>query len=138
MRRLLFTLVLVLLCSQSASAQGVIIVPGPAPPFPRPDVPPPPAPELQLRELRLEVRIEGQTAITRVRHTFYNPSDLRLEGTFYHQPPRDAAVTDFALWVGGVRTPGEVLPREQARSIYEGIVRRQRDPGLLELVGQGL
>jgi Ca-activated chloride channel family protein len=132
MRRVLLTAVCLVACAASALAQGIIIVPEPPVPPPGPRLP------VFLRDLKLDVRIEGQTAVTKVEHTFYNPSDLRLEGTFYHPLPKDAAITDFSLWVGGVKTRGEVLPRDQARGIYESIVRRQRDPGLLEFVGCGL
>jgi Ca-activated chloride channel homolog len=132
MRRLVLPLLLLFAGAATSLAQGIIIVP-------EPPVPPPgPPPLVFLRQVKLHVRIEGQTAITKVEHTFYNPSNARLEGTFYHPLPKDAAITDFSLWVGGVKTHGEVLPRDQARGIYESIVRRQRDPGLLEFVGCGL
>ncbi len=129
MRRLILFPFL-LLMAQTALGQGIIIVPDT--PRARPEG------AVYLRQIKLDVRIEGQTAVTRVEHTFFNPTNRRLEGTFYHPLPKEATITNFHLWVGGVKTPGEVLPRDQARNIYEGIVRKMRDPGLLEFVGQGL
>ncbi|MBA3440994.1 MAG: VWA domain-containing protein, partial [Pyrinomonadaceae bacterium] len=43
-----------------------------------------------------------------------------------------------AIWDGERRLSGEVRSREEARRIYDEIVRRQRDPGLLEYVGKDL
>ena len=46
-------------------------------------------------------------------------------------------MTGFSMWVDGQRQDGEVLTREEARRLYESIVRRNRDPALLEYVGRG-
>ena len=40
------------------------------------------------------------------------------------------------MYVDGERLEGEMLDRDEARRIYEGIVRKQRDPALLEYVGR--
>jgi Ca-activated chloride channel family protein len=40
--------------------------------------------------------------------------------------------------MNGERIEGRVLERDQARGIYEGIVRRMQDPGLLEFADHGL
>src|SRR5262245_19131901 len=42
------------------------------------------------------------------------------------------------MTVGGKETAGEVLDATQARAVYEAIVRRKLDPGLLEYAGDGL
>jgi Ca-activated chloride channel family protein len=47
-------------------------------------------------------------------------------------------VAEFAIWDGDRRLVGEVRTREEARRIYDEIVRRQRDPGLLEYAGKDL
>ena len=44
----------------------------------------------------------------------------------------EAAVSGFAMTLGGKLVQGEVLEASEARRIYEGIVRRRRDPGLLD------
>jgi Ca-activated chloride channel family protein len=46
-------------------------------------------------------------------------------------------VTDFTLWMDGEPIQGQVLDAEQARQIYEDIVRTMRDPALLEYVDRG-
>jgi Ca-activated chloride channel homolog len=45
-------------------------------------------------------------------------------------------VEDFKMWVDGTILEAEILPAREAREIYEGYVRRERDPALLEYVGR--
>ncbi len=52
--------------------------------------------------------------------------------------PESASIAEFAIWDGDRRLVGEVRSREEARRIYDEIVRRQRDPGLLEYAGKDL
>jgi Ca-activated chloride channel family protein len=40
--------------------------------------------------------------------------------------------------VDGRELPGKLMPRDEARRIYEETVRRQKDPALLEYLGQGV
>ena len=40
--------------------------------------------------------------------------------------------------VDGRELPGRLLPKDEARRIYEEIVRTKRDPALLEYMGRGL
>ena len=42
------------------------------------------------------------------------------------------------LLVDGRELPGRLLPKDEARRIYEEIVRTKRDPALLEYMGRGL
>jgi Ca-activated chloride channel family protein len=77
-------------------------------------------------------------ATTHVEQIFRNDSDATLEGTYFFPIPEQASITEFAIWDGGRRLVGEVRSREEARRIYDEIVRRQRDPGLLEYAGKNL
>jgi Ca-activated chloride channel family protein len=61
-----------------------------------------------------------------------------LEGTYLFPIPEAASIVEFAIWDGDRRLVGEVRSREEARKIYDEIVRRQRDPGLLEYAGKDL
>jgi len=84
------------------------------------------------------VEIDGQVATTSIDQTFRNPLNARLEGTYMFPLPEDAAVTDFSLWIDGEETPSELLEAGKALEIYEGIVRRMKDPALLEYAGRGM
>jgi Ca-activated chloride channel family protein len=68
---------------------------------------------------------------------FHNPNDWQAEGMYVFPLPLDAAVSDFAMWVDGQRIEAQILSAEEARQIYDDIVRKQRDPALLEYIGRG-
>ena len=81
---------------------------------------------------RVNVTIQDQAAVTRVEQEFRNPTSQPLEATYLFPVPRDATVQDFAMWIDGKRMKGELVDAIQARKIYSDIVRRLKDPGLLE------
>lgn len=87
-----------------------------------------------LTEQEVTVRIDGRVARTNWKLTYHNPHPNDREGTFFFTLPPNAQVSDFAVKIDGEELRAEVLPREEARGIYERIVRRMRDPGLLEYV----
>ncbi len=89
-------------------------------------------PPLAIKNHRVNINITDQAAVTRVEQEFINHTDRQLEATFIFPVPAGATVSDFALWINGVKTNGAVLERDKAREIYEGIVRRTQDPGLVE------
>jgi Ca-activated chloride channel homolog len=91
---------------------------------------------LAVQNHNVTVTIDNQVARTHVDETFFNDSAYALEGTYIFLLPDDATISDFAMWVDGKRLDGQVLNKNQARQIYEDIVRRQRDPALLEYVGR--
>ena len=136
---LFFGLVLMALVTATANAQGVI-VPGPCrrcPPRPRP-VPVTMPRALPVKSIKIDTRIAGQVATTHVEQVFRNDTDATLEGTYFFPIPESASIQEFAIWEGDRRLVGEVRSREEARRIYDEIVRRQRDPGLLEYAGRDL
>lgn len=89
---------------------------------------------LRLRLHDVDVEITDNGAVTHVTQVFENRTSQDLEATYYFAIPAGSVTTDFALWMNGERIRGQVLRREEARATYEGIVRRMRDPGLLEYV----
>lgn len=123
----------------AANAQGVIIpircdirpcIPRPVPqPFPN---------ALPVKSIEINTRIEGQVATTHVEQVFRNDTPYTLEGTYFFPIPETASIIEFSIWENGKKLVGEVRSREEARRIYDEIVRRQRDPGLLEYAGKDL
>ena len=123
-----------------ANAQG-IIVPGPCRRCPPPirEMPPITLPRsLPVKSIKIDTRISSQVATTHVEQVFRNDTPATLEGAYFFPIPESASITEFAIWDGDRRLVGEVRPREEARRIYDEIVRRQRDPGLLEYAGKDL
>ncbi len=109
--------------------------PTPVPVRPRPVPHPDCGAYLAVKNHDVTVTVKDQVARTHVDQTFVNPSDYQLEGTYIFPLPEDATINDFAMYVDGKRLEGKVLDRNQARQIYEDIVRQRRDPALLEYVG---
>ncbi|MBG7609677.1 MAG: VWA domain-containing protein [Anaerolineae bacterium] len=131
---LLFIVIVVALAFPiSVSADGIII------PDPPPIMPPDELPlaNLVIRYHDVEISIDNQVVTTHVDQVFFNPNSWTVEGTYIFPIPRDAAVTAFTLWIDGQPVEGEVLDADEARKIYEGIVREMRDPALLEYADQG-
>lgn len=110
----------------------VVGQPCPPPPRPRPICPT----YLRVKNHNVSVTIENQVARTHIDQIFVNDSDFQLEGTYIFPLPADATISEFAMYVDGKRLEGKILDREEARRIYEDIVRRRRDPALLEYIGQ--
>jgi Ca-activated chloride channel family protein len=134
---LLFSVFFLVLLAATASAQGVI-VPGPCERCPRPPRPITLPRSLPVKSIKIDTRIAAQVATTHVEQVFRNDTDATLEGTYLFPIPEQASITEFAIWDGDRRLVGEVRSREEARRIYDEIVRRQRDPGLLEYAGKDL
>lgn len=143
----LLTLLFTLALPAAARADGIVIID--PPPCPVPLVPPcedcppicptpfPVGGQLDIRYHRVQVTIENQVATTRVEQVFHNPNDWEAEGMYVFPLPKDAAVSEFAMWVDGKRIEAAILSADEARQVYDDIVRKRRDPALLEYIGQG-
>src|SRR5690606_23676384 len=136
----LIALVALGLAPGALEADGFIFVPEPPPhfrpvhPHPRRIIPPRPHFPLEVTKHRVRVEIEDNVAHTVVEETFHNRNDLVLEGVYIFPLPPGAAVSSFKMKMGDKMVEGEVLEADKARSIYQDIVRKMRDPGLLEYV----
>jgi Ca-activated chloride channel family protein len=146
MKRILFVLLASLgLFGQTGTsrADGFIVVdsahwiPGPPPQrhppgwIPRPPQPRPYAP-LEVAFHHLDVKINGQIATTSVDQEFFNPNPTQLEGTYLFPVPKGAQIDKFTMDIGGRMVEAELLSADKARKIYEDIVRRAKDPALME------
>ncbi len=133
MWRNLLALLVVLLLSPLALADGLIVIHEPPHPIPGHFRFAP----LEVAYHRVNVDIQDNIATTSIDQEFRNPSDMRLEGTYIFPLPEGAHIDKFSMDIGGKMQDAELLDAAKARSLYEEIVRRQRDPALLEYVGRG-
>ena len=125
---------IMVLTAFSAFADGVIFIERP---HPAPELKPK-TEALPIKYHRVKVEIKDQVATTRIDQVFRNPYDRELEGTYIFPLPEDAAISDFAMYVNGEKINGQILEKEKARRIYEDIVRRMKDPALLEYIGRNM
>src|SRR5213078_648285 len=93
---------------------------------------------LEVTSHQVNVKIDGQVAVTSIDQEFYNPNDQRLEGFYMFPVPKGAHIDKFSMEIGGKSVDAELLPADKARGIYEDIVRKMRDPALLEYAGRDL
>jgi len=130
MKKILISLslaiVLIALASQPAWATGILI--------PKDEQVPP----LAIKNQRVDIQISEQVARVRLDQVFQNSTARDLEATYIFPLPKGAAIEDFALYINGQRKSGELVEAQRARRIYQDIVRRMRDPGLLEYMDSNL
>jgi Ca-activated chloride channel family protein len=93
---------------------------------------------LRIASHKVDVTVDNQIAITRVEQIFANDYPATFEAHYVFPVPKGASIIDFSMTVNGKLIRGELLEKDRARSIYEGIVRQSKDPGLLEHVGADL
>ncbi len=144
-----FVAIVLFLGALPARGQGLLIVDDPNvqvrlprtvrawPPHPRPH-PLPPAISYRLKELNVEARLVDQVAQVQVSQTFVNTGSRPLEVAFVFPLPYDGAIDRMTLLIDGREHPAKLLDAREARRMYEEIVRRNRDPALLEWMGTGL
>ncbi|MGH2531160.1 MAG: VIT domain-containing protein [Thermomicrobiales bacterium] len=128
--------VLTSLAAPAARADGIIIV---EPPPCAVECPGPTyvGDQLVVKSHRVDVTITDQVATTKIDQVFHNPNDWVAEGTYVFPIPEGATVDNFTMIVDGEPIEAKILTADEARRIYDDIVRTMRDPALLEYVGRG-
>ena len=129
-----------------AEAQGVLVVvnsrePVPLPrpiiwPHPRPQ--PVPAMAYKIKELTCNARVTDQVARVQVGQSFVNTGSRQMEVQFVFPLPYDGAIDQLTFMVDGKEIPAKLMSAKKAREIYEGHIRRNQDPALLEWIGTGM
>ncbi|MGH7699512.1 MAG: VIT domain-containing protein, partial [Gemmatimonadales bacterium] len=99
-----------------------------------------PTPRSGIHKIRssVEVAVTGRVARVTVEEWFRNSGAVVNEGVYHYPLPGEAVFSQFSLWQGEHELKGEMMDAQQARAIYESIVRRRKDPALIELVDHGL
>jgi Ca-activated chloride channel family protein len=130
MKRIFLTASLFALISGTAVADGVLI--------PRPEPWMPPRPTVDVKYHYVDVDINDPVATTKIDQVFVNPYHRDIEADYIFPIPEGAAIGRFTAWLGGHKMEAELLDADQARRTYEEIVRRMKDPALLEYAGRGM
>jgi Ca-activated chloride channel family protein len=86
----------------------------------------------------VHVTVNGRIALVEVEEWFRNDGAILGEGDYLYPLPGEAVFSNFSLFQGDQELRGETMDATQARTIYEEIVRKKRDPALIELVGHGM
>jgi Ca-activated chloride channel family protein len=130
----LFT-VIALSAPIALSAQGTII---PRPCSENRGCPIPVAGAVQRTSSQVRVELADRVLRYQITETFRNRGGLIGEADYIFPMPAGAAFEALELEIDGEMVSGETMPADQARRVYEDIVRRSRDPALVEYMGRGM
>lgn len=92
----------------------------------------------KIKELEVHAKLVDQAAKVQVSQSFVNTGSVQMEVCFVFPLPYDGAIDQLTLLVDGKEYPARLLPKDEARRTYEAIVRKNRDPALLEWLGTGM
>lgn len=93
---------------------------------------------VKITSVECTVNIVEATATTQLDIFLENTTNVRQEAELILPVPDDAAVSHFAYSGSAEMVTAQVLPKEQAVSIYNGLVSQIRDPALCEFIGYQL
>src|SRR5215208_6114975 len=125
---------LLLLLPTLASAQGTII----PRPCPADRCPAPTQGAIQRTSSQVRVDLADRVLRYQITETFRNRGPLIGEADYIFPMPAGGAFEALELEIDGEMVSGETMPADQARRVYEDIVRRSRDPALVEYMGRGM
>jgi Ca-activated chloride channel family protein len=94
-------------------------------------------PAVRMTQMIVRVAVVDGVASTTLEQTWRNDGGGDAEANWILPLPSGAVADGFSMTVNGVAMAGEVLGADEARGVYESIVRSRRDPGLLEFFGRG-
>jgi hypothetical protein len=87
---------------------------------------------LRMDELTIDVKVVANLAVTTISMNFHNDLNRVLEGRLNFPLGEGQTVSRFAMTVNGKLREGVVVEKAKGRQVFETIVRRGIDPGLLE------
>jgi len=93
---------------------------------------------VQITEVIGLVDIVDQVAVTTIEIRLKNPSRRRQEAELIMPVPEGAVIRGFTFQGAGKEPSAQVLPKEEAKKIYERLVAKIKDPALLEFAGYNL
>ena len=92
---------------------------------------------VEVVHVEADVSIRSQVATTTLVLTFKNPGHRPQEGQAIVPVPGAASLKSFSMEGASEKIEAKLLPRKEARKIYDQIVSQLKDPALLEFAGLG-
>lgn len=89
-----------------------------------------------LKSYTVKAEVVNQVAQFMLELTFYNPSDVVQEEMYIFPVPKGTVISNLTLCGDGQCHEGKLMSASEARQIYQEIVRRTKDPALLEYLGE--
>ncbi|MCK5944421.1 MAG: VWA domain-containing protein, partial [Planctomycetes bacterium] len=92
-------------------------------------------PPVVVKAARADVRIRDRAATTTLEFELHNPARVQQEAALLLPVPDGAAVSNFTFEGPAAEPTAKILPRDEARELYNRITSRLKDPALLEFSG---
>jgi len=92
----------------------------------------------RLSAVDVKVAIDGQVATTTLELSLTNPVGTPQEAEVMLPVPEGVSIKSLQFDGVGPEPTAKLLPRDEARRIYDSITRRRKDPALLEFAGYGM
>lgn len=93
---------------------------------------------VQVTGVDARIDVADQIAVTTLDIALRNPANRPQESELLVPVPQGAVLKAFAFEGGNAEATARLLPRDEARRIYDSIVAQTRDPALLEFVGHAV
>ncbi len=87
---------------------------------------------IEIENVSIDIKVVGSVAITTFDLVFRNPNNRILEGELHFPLGEGQSVTRFAMDVNGKLREAVPVAKEKGQQVFEEIVNRKVDPGLLE------
>jgi Ca-activated chloride channel homolog len=85
---------------------------------------------IQIRSHQVNVTLNNGFAQTEVIQTFFNPNPTDLEALYAFPVPKSASLSEVTITSGEKTLHGEVLPKQEAETIYQEEKAKGNDAGL--------
>lgn len=89
-------------------------------------------PDLEIKTHHVNVVIEDGYVTTAIEQVFHNPNPSDLEAIYSFPVPEGAAVGEFIYWINDQPVTGEVMQKQQAKTLYESEKAAGRNTALAE------
>jgi Ca-activated chloride channel homolog len=87
---------------------------------------------IQMQTVRIAGDVNGTSATTEIDITFFNPNHQVLEGELQFPLLDGQSIAGFAMDVNGKLRDAVPVEKAKGQAVFEDIIRRRVDPGLLE------
>lgn len=85
---------------------------------------------IQIKDHHLQVTLNNGFARTEVTQTFFNPNARDLEAVYRFPLPKSASLAEVSMTLGEREIHGEVVEKQQAKTIYENEKYAGKEAGL--------
>ncbi len=88
---------------------------------------------LKVYEVERKKEVTGNYSSTTIEYIIENRSNKIIEGEFESSLKEGESISGYALDINGKMRPGVAVEKDKGRQVFEDVVRKNVDPGLIEM-----